>query len=160
MNNRSVALLLQVEGRKLPSCSCRSLCVAVLPIKTPFTDMQFCDGVGGGCSIFCTENTFCFLFTTPLVPLTLSNCFPGLQVATPISIITRFNYLMHYLFLFVSRNSSLFCLSFLTRGVFVECLFWPTERDFLLCKVISGLGNTQETFGWRQESFVQHCCEM
>lgn len=121
MNNRSVALLLQLEGRRdTPSCSCRSLCAAVLPIKTQFIDMQsFVMGMEG------EEPTQKILFVSSsqsFVPPTLSNCFPGLQVATPIFIITRLNYLMHYLFSFLSRNSGLFFLSFLTQGVFVSTL--------------------------------------
>lgn len=82
-----------------------SLCIAVLCIKTKFIGMQSLHNGGLRGRVY-IENIF-VSSSQSFVPLTLSNCFPGLQVATPIFITARWNYLMRYLFFFSSRNSIL-----------------------------------------------------
>lgn len=139
MNNRSVALLLQ-RGENSPSCSCRSLCVAVLPIKTQFIHTESCHGDGVGRTY--TENTCCFLFTILCTsnPFKLFPRLTGDNTSFHNHQVQLFNALS--VSLLVKKQGLILFIIFDMGSVQYKCLFWPTDPDFLLCNVISGLGRT------------------
>lgn len=106
--------------------------------NTVYGHTEFCHGDGGGRTY--TENTFCFHFAI----LCTSNpfkLFPRLTGHT-----TSFHNHQVQLFnalsvsLLVKKQGLILFIVFDMGSVQYKCLFWPTDPDFLLCNVISGLG--------------------